>query len=388
MHSARGTPYRWRGFTLVELLVVIAIIGILIALLLPAVQAAREAARRSQCTNNMKQLGLALHNYADACQRFPSGCLMVINNGGGDYPTTIRPWSVAILPYLEQSGIGNRYNLGVPADSTITFWHWPSTTTAVATNAALGSTVISTYVCPSAPGGGEGRRALAAMNAQVLDLVGGQAGRLAPLYGGGTLTIPDMAPMDYASFTGVDGPSGGNYAELGWPPGNPYRPSIPDVFGPIPATVFNYFPAFGGHPYATSASFADITDGTSNTMLLVERVGGPDIYGKGGVKLDLSALAPREAITMLNGGGWVNPLNGIGTLHGAPHLPTSATVFQDGPCAINCTNLTYHGMYSFHPGGVNMLLCDGSVRFISETTDPFVVCSVFTRANGEPFTLP
>jgi len=103
---------RRSGFTLVELLVVIAIIGILIALLLPAVQAAREAARRSQCTNNLKQLGLALHNYHDSHQCFPSGWLNK-SYGGGNY--NLWGWSALILPYVEQQPLHQQLRVGDPS---------------------------------------------------------------------------------------------------------------------------------------------------------------------------------------------------------------------------------------------------------------------------------
>jgi len=372
----------------VELLVVIAIIGILIALLLPAVQAAREAARRAQCANNMKQLGLAMHNYVDATKVLPNGCLMVINNGGSDYPTHIRPWSVAILPYLEQTGISGQYNLGLPADTNITFWHWPLGTTAVKTNAALGSTVISTYVCPSAPGGGSGRTIDASLAGADLAIVKGTVAQLGRLYSG-TLSFP-MAPMDYTSFHGIGGPDGGNFGEVAWPPGNPYRPSDDDQYGALVCAIYNNFPPFAGlGQMAETAGLEQITDGTSNTLLLAERVGGPDLYSKGGVRLDLTPLGyPPAKVAAINGGGWINPLNGVGTLYGSAYVVTTANITDDGPCAINCTNMTYRNMYSFHPGGVNLLLADGSVRFISETMDPFIVGSLFTRSNREPFALP
>ncbi len=389
MCRVRGCGARRRGFTLVELLVVIAIIGILIALLLPAVQAAREAARRSQCTNNMKQFGLAMHNYADATKVFPNGLLMVINNGGGDYPTHIRPWSVAILPYLEQTGIAGQYNIGLPADSSITFWHWPSGTTAVAANAAMGGNVISTFICPSAPGGGEGRRIVASLTGADLAILGGTARALGRLFAG-TLSFP-MAPMDYSSFHGVGGPNNsGRFGDVAWPPGNPYRPSSGDQYGALPVAIFNNFPPLAGAgQMLLNAGLAEITDGTSNTMLLAERVGGPDLYAKGGARLDLTPLGfPPAKFAALNGGGWVNPLNGAGTLYGSAYVVTAANFASNGPCAINCTNMTYKNMFSFHPGGVNMLLADGSVRFISETTDPFIVGSLFTRSNHEVFTLP
>jgi prepilin-type N-terminal cleavage/methylation domain-containing protein/prepilin-type processing-associated H-X9-DG protein len=122
-----------RGFTLVELLVVIAIIGILIALLLPAVQAAREAARRMQCTNNLKQIGLALHNYHDSRKTLPYGSNFKDFKGG--------TWAAFILPYLELQTVYNLFNFKVPI--------WDSN------NVPAVQAVVTTYICPSDPGGSD-----------------------------------------------------------------------------------------------------------------------------------------------------------------------------------------------------------------------------------------
>lgn len=122
-----------RGFTLVELLVVIAIIGILVGLLLPAVQAARESARRTQCTNNMRQLGLALSNYESATKRFPSGWV--------DWRRSTSPgWAfgTALFPYMEQANVSNRIDTNFPIQSSI--------------NAIHLKTVIPTFLCPSDTG--------------------------------------------------------------------------------------------------------------------------------------------------------------------------------------------------------------------------------------------
>lgn len=118
------SPGMSRGFTLVELLVVIAIIGILVALLLPAIQSARESARRTQCVNNLKQIGLALHNYHDSLSVFPPG--FVSNNPGNPSSTSWcrsggvqgAPWTVLILPYSEQSSLHDQFNFNVPFQAT------------------------------------------------------------------------------------------------------------------------------------------------------------------------------------------------------------------------------------------------------------------------------
>ena len=127
------------AFTLVELLVVIAIIGILIALLLPAVQAAREAARRMQCANNLKQIGLGVHNYHDSHRTFP-----VI-----DYPEVT--WGTRILPFIEQSALYDEYDMNTVAAN------YSTAPPAALKNNQLIQTILPTYVCPSVPGSPESR---------------------------------------------------------------------------------------------------------------------------------------------------------------------------------------------------------------------------------------
>ena len=134
---------RRRGFTLIELLVVIAIIAILIALLLPAVQQAREAARRSQCKNNLKQIGLAIHNYHDVSRSFPFSWML-----GNDFNASV--WGVMILPYLDQAPLYNRWDSSVPAwDTAATVFGFPASP--VQGNLAVIRTPLAVYKCPSTP---------------------------------------------------------------------------------------------------------------------------------------------------------------------------------------------------------------------------------------------
>ena len=151
------TPCCWQrsrrpGFTLIELLVVIAIIAILIALLLPAVQQAREAARRTQCKNNMKQLGLAMHNYNDVFKRFPNG-----STGSSNYVGTGNfgwPWSMRLLPYVDQAPLYNQLNVGstpmVPSTNLTNPIDF--TTAAAGSQEKLLTTPIAVFMCPSANG--------------------------------------------------------------------------------------------------------------------------------------------------------------------------------------------------------------------------------------------
>ena len=136
------------------------------------------------------------------------------------------------------------------------------------------------------------------------------------------------------------------------------------------------------------STMAAIKDGTSNTILVAERVGGGTIYFQGGKAAP--AVSPWNELAATNGGGWGDILNGdhwhAGFLYSFD--PAVTPMPQQGPCGINCTNLRGHSFYSFHPGGAQFLLADGSVRFVSETVAQFVLASMITRAKGEVFTMP
>jgi len=188
---------RRRGFTLVELLVVIAIIGVLVALLLPAVQAAREAARRASCSNNLKQIGLGLHLYHDVHRTFPPGGVEF--RLGSDTSKRQLAWSVFLLPYIEQLNLYEQLDLTTAFDS--------------AENAPAAATVLSVYICPSAPSGDQ--------------LVSGRG------------------PCLY----------GGIYGERITSPNNPPK---------------------GTMLYDTPISMAHIRDGTSNTLVVAEDSGFAD----------------------------------------------------------------------------------------------------------------
>jgi prepilin-type N-terminal cleavage/methylation domain-containing protein len=326
--SCKVPPLR-RGFTLVELLVVIAIIGILIALLLPAVQFAREAARRSQCSNNLKQLGIALHTYHDVHNYLPAGWLY------SNPPPNVQCWGTMILPQLEQQGIYDQYDFRVPA----AFEYGAIG----AKNVALISTPISTFMCPS---------------------VGGRE----PVYDG-TLpanSLPGLpaltwkaAASDYCVTTGVRGVYANlAYANLGGAGGA--REGAIQPGGPL------------GRP----AKLSDIADGTSNTFFLGERTGGQIIFSK------TQPFTIPLPFSRMNGGGWGDGLNGehwmSGTLFSGLTWPP-----QEGPCGINCTNLRGYGFHSFHPSGCHFLMADASVQFITSFASPSVIAFRITRMKNE-----
>ncbi len=244
---------RW-AFTLIELLVVIAIIGILIALLLPAVQAAREAARRIQCTNNLKQIGLALHTYHDSCRRLPFGSGGRI--GTPDYAIA-GTWPAMILPFVEQKPLYDLFNFRLPMDD--------------AANAPAVQTVIGVYICPSDPKGGS----------PVLD--NRAPGYNNPAKAMGMWYPGCMGPthMDNCPFCPDTTPSASNWCCQGWNFGSSAGSGI--AAGTF-AGMFGRFPR--------SIRFEDVTDGLSNTLMVGETLPGHCRWN--------SAFAPNFCETSTN----------------------------------------------------------------------------------------
>lgn len=324
-HRQRKTPRRLafyrsnsRGFTLVELLVVITIIGILIALLLPAVQAAREAARRLQCTNNLKQIGLALHNYHETYNCFPVGY--------GDYRNhsvnkNEWPWPVRIFPYMEQQA---HYDM-IP-------WGESCTTTASAELVVIYSLKVEGYMCPSDP----------------------QAHQY---------WNEDSAFHDYGYSWGHNERARGSYG------GN---------FG---------MGRFDGSGHIYDGAFitdrnrriAEITDGTSQTLLLAEILPG-----------GLASL--RGSITYSSGPAFMwdyGPNSNIPdfSFYCGPGDNAATGANSPAPCLeVNADDGTLHramqvlhSARSLHPGGVNVTMCDGSTRFINDS-----IAEGIWRALGTP----
>jgi prepilin-type N-terminal cleavage/methylation domain-containing protein len=322
-----------RAFTLIELLVVIAIIAILIALLLPAVQQAREAARRTQCRNNLKQLGLALHNYHDTFNTLPFGWM-------AGFDLNVSAWGIMILPYLDQAPLYNQWESTVPAFNEAAALFQPAT--AVQGNLDVIATVLPAYVCPST----------SELEKHNYTLPANAAGSGVPPI---NLTWT-AARSDYIATSGVRGVYAG-IAYSGSAGG--------DREGALRGVGLD-----GG----VCHKFRDFRDGSSNSFLVGERVGGTNIYRNG--KID-PAAAP---FGVANGGGWGDFLNGEHWIDGALY---DGTFGSGGPCAINCTNLRSAGYYSFHVGGAQFLMGDGAVRFISENVDAHTFASLITIKKGE-----
>jgi len=325
-----GQKYRLRGFTLIELLVVIAIIAILISLLLPAVQQAREAARRTQCKNNLKQLGLAMHNYESTYTMFPPSR---INLSG---PTFQQTWNVMILPYIEQSNMYARYNFNVN-------WFNP-------VNDAITTTQLPAFVCPSTPD----TRKLPTSALYSLLTSGARSDQ--PIFG----------YIDYGSINAV---RNAFIVSSGMP-----SIGTKDAMG-----------CLGRGPGGTR--IRDITDGTSNTILLAEDAGRPTQYI--GRRIGSNPRVGNDAFGTqftADGWGWAD-INGGFSVDGANtagvqnNTSGSGTTTIVGTCSMNCTNDSE--MYSFHVGGVQTLLADGSVRFLSENMSGATLAGLITRQGGE-----
>ena len=346
---------RQRAFTLIELLVVIAIIAILIALLLPAVQQAREAARRTQCKNNLKQLGLAFHNYESTHGRFaPALTLLrgpVINGTVGEgIPSTrddgnFHAWPEFILPFMEQTALYSSINFSVGMNYT------DATPTGTVANLVAGgnfataqstlpaTTVGTGFICPSTPH-------TSSRYTYVDDWMGGSFG--------GTTTYHSGSPLDYVGK---------------WPRSN--------LHGAFPSGA-NYGTAHGMLDINSASGagcggvkIAAVTDGTSNTILVGENAApGSKVWAMGQAKGPLCDVCTAANWAM--GPAWTDWQWSTGTdVRGrAPNTwkgGSGANADAGGNCAINCTN--YNNYYSFHTGGAQMLLVDGSVRFVSQNID-------------------
>lgn len=335
-----------KGFTLVELLVVIAIIGILVGLLLPAVQAAREAARRMQCSNNVKQLSLAAHTYHDAHKSFPIGYAQLSGPGLTTFtsPTQGRQtsWLTGILPFIEQSNLFNQINfaqgIALPAPAN------PPLLTGNNINAWVATQKVPGFKCPS----DSSPDTLAARGdtptgvlRNIPFAVTSYKGVAGANWGFGNLAIQSNgAPWNVTRF-GVTNPSNGldrgnGMYMRGW--NNPYRTNI-----------------------------SDVTDGTSNTLMIGESVSACCDYNwwwlsSGTIATTSIPLNSRAYCTAYN--------------------PATMTK-RAGLIACRDDWNNNYGFVSEHTGGGNFGLADGSVRFISDSVDRDNYRASATISGGE-----
>jgi prepilin-type N-terminal cleavage/methylation domain-containing protein/prepilin-type processing-associated H-X9-DG protein len=338
--------HRRGAFTLVELLVVIAIIGILIALLLPAVQAAREAARRTHCNNNLKQLALGLQNYHDTYNTLPHGSSYQITAtttllGNNKRSGT---WASAILPYMEQAALYEKFDFNRHMSD--------------AANAAALTDVIRTFACPSDdkmvnpiyPG-----RCICCTSGPGTAHVSSYLGSMGPV------PAPSSGACPYCP-AGTS-PNSSNYCCQGSTGG--LDNDAPGIFSRANrggTTGQRYKPV----------GYQDVLDGLSNTIVLGETL--PSHTGHNTLFTNnFPLLATNIPINTFKGTGW----NGFTV---DPHsLPTG---FHDG------RDDQKQGIKSLHPGGANIAMCDGSVRYLSQSISFVVFSALGTRKFGETAQAP
>jgi prepilin-type N-terminal cleavage/methylation domain-containing protein/prepilin-type processing-associated H-X9-DG protein len=321
---------RNRGFTLVELLVVIAIIGILVGLLLPAVQAAREAARRMQCSNNLKQIGLAMHNYESAYKKFPGGV--------GAFGCCWGTWQVSVLPFIEQSNLYNIYQNHGGAD-------WGPRYGA-AVNRPVASSRIPSLTCPSD-----------SPNAPI----------------GGSATLQPITSHNYAVNYGNTSffQTALNGIPFRGAPFRAYTNSTSDDGPPNLATAMTWTRIYG-----RQVPMADIIDGTSNTLMVAEVLQGRgnDLRGFtwwGGASGIVTYLAPNSTFPDVITGGIC-----ISTAAN-PRMPCTTTTTETAPRMM--------GSRSLHVGGVQVAFCDGHTAFVPDSVDYAVWNAMGTAQGAEVF---
>jgi prepilin-type N-terminal cleavage/methylation domain-containing protein/prepilin-type processing-associated H-X9-DG protein len=325
----RTRQHRATGFTLIELLVVIAIIAILIGLLLPAVQKVREAAARAKCQNNLKQLALALLNYHDSQGYFPAAWLVSTSLTGATINTS---WVPFTFPYIEQGSLSSIYHFDVNFDNALN----DDKGKTGAPNFA-NSTHVRTLICPSDPNP---------------DRVTDTANR---------------APTDYMPTCEL--------YPTGRPPNNPAA-DYPGTFGMgFPPGDGSYVGVLCHRTLTNNATrrVTDVTDGTSNTIMLAECAGLTDIW-VGGHPANVKPTGDAA---------WCNPETQI-VVGGCD--PNTGAVPGQAPLAINGCNSAGHFLnqvYSFHSQGANTVFADGSVHFLNQSLKLEVLIALITRGYGE-----
>lgn len=309
---------RRAGFTLVELLVVIAIIGILVALLLPAVQSARESARRSQCVNNLKQLALAFHNHEDAKKELPlayTNSAIAQNN-----------WMPYVLPFAEGQNLVDGYDLTVS-------WWLPPNRTIVATQLPL-------LKCPSTP-----------IQNRIQDK-------------------PETTPPNKTGACGDYFTPAGLHTDI-----NQVLTSTEQIDTSADLRgVIHWFV----DPSNRANRFADVTDGTSNSIMIGECAGREDVYrGRKRFKNDFTGPPKVRA----RGGAWATTDNAYTIGQRKPWDASLGTI--RGTVRINNSNEWGHCFYSFHNNVANFAFADGSVRTFAENASLKLLADQVTRSGGE-----
>jgi prepilin-type N-terminal cleavage/methylation domain-containing protein len=324
-HGLHPTPHP-EGFTLVELLVVIAIIGTLVGLLLPAVQSAREAARRNACLSNVRQMGVAMHNLLDARKYFPAACYTTDSASTTKFPTppegntsrTEHSWRVLIMPYMEEQAAVAGYDFNQS---------WFS-----ATNLPIAQRSVAVFNCPST---------------RVIESVTSIPTSPDTDSARGALTVSTpLGRTDYETITGVKD-----------------KVVSPELYTKGTAT------GDGALVKDRVTRQAKITDGMSKTFLLAECAGRPAVHRAGVV---ISGTVNQCTGWADNLGPFkIDPMTAAGVKGAAANEGIPMNVSNDGEC------------YSFHPGGISTVMCDGATRFVADSVDLKVFCATITKAGGE-----
>lgn len=341
--------FRPRGFTLIELLVVIAIIGILVGMLLPAVQQVREAARRASCSNNIRQLVLACHNYEGAQRALPPG-LWVSENDPTDSGTPYNlEWYgstvfTRVLPFLEGNIVYKKWNFGLSADDA------KSNTlgeTGELTDDALTATVIPMYLCPS-------------------DLLSG------------TAELLDWDSRGYSQgFHGIT-----SYIANGGTRSGYFLDDLMQDDGTFYMTGPGSDPSDQPNldPNAKPCKLSFVSDGTSNTFAFGERYHFDEHFDR---ILHHGSQKARYPIKKFGAWGWIGGGNGTTHVFGSTYPPMNFRLAEDSDDSWDNFDLRIQSYGSGHPAGANFAFTDGHTAFVADTIDYVTYQALSTRSNNE-----